>query len=542
MEKRQKRVNVNTEYIRSLLKGGRPDDGRSAVIYVGNGASESNYAVLTESGEIDGEAYEHLGGFFDLCALQYVNTDAPVIVHNEFLHNCAVFDGFTARRKNKLNWEWYCADGQWHGASEEAMEKRVFLQGEELDLIKAEDNMTLILDARWKAENGDLLGCGYAMYTNELMAHAFGGMNGKTYHNTMAAFENGIEKGYKYFEVDLSYTTDRRLVLCHGWTAANCKHTGFKYNRTFKFMPYARLMQMKVHGNKMISARNFYKKIRDLDEYTYEIDFHNVEGEEMEKRMRALEKDFRYDQKVLDRLLIQVYSKKMYESIGDTSYFKNYQYLVGKSIHDLDDIITYSLDHGICALAVRFNLAKPEYIRKIRNAGLYVMCYTVNHDLVISRTLLENGVNTLCTDYITKEDLDGQKDGFAHYPFRISYSSGNAKAESCYEGLTEGEELERSKSGILTWRDPQEWKNDGKRKLHKCRFALEGKRFAGWKMKVLADGKYFWYCKDRLYHAKGDIAEGTLVEPYIFSDEEQIPVWNLEQNTEFIMVAVWEEE
>jgi len=522
-----------------LLRGERPKDGRSAVIYVGNGAQKSSYGEILEQNGVSGQAYEHLGGFFDLCALQYVDED-PVHIHNGFQHACASFDGFTVRRKNKLKWEWLCTDGQWKGLSETVMEKKVFREGDVLDFVKAEDNMTVLLDAGWRDESGNRLGCGYAMYSNRLMAHAFGGMNGKTYHNTMAAFENGIKNGYRYFEVDLSLTSDQRLVLCHGWTKANCKHTGLKYNRTFKYMPYFRLMQMKVHGNKMISARNFYKQIRDLKDYTYEIDFHQVEGKQMEKRMRILEKDFRYDREVLDRLLIQVYSKEMYESIGDTSYFKNYQYLVGKNIHDLDDIITYSLDHGICALAVRFNLAKAEYIQKIKNAGLYVMCYTVNHDLMISRTLLNHGVDTLCTDYITGEDLDAQKEGFAHYPFRISYHSGHAQAESCYEGLIEGEELEQEKDGAFLYRDPEVWVNDGKRKLRKCQFAVEGKHFAGWNMKVCADGKYFWYCKDSLYHGKGDFAPGTVVEPYLFRDEEQIPPWNLGENMEFIMVAVWE--
>ena len=63
----------------------------------------------------------------------------------------------------------------------------------------------------------------------------------------------------------------------------------------------------------------------------------------------------------------------MFEDIHKVYPFVHYQYLVGKNIHDLDSVITYCLDHGICVLALRMNLAKPEYVRKIRNAGLYVM-------------------------------------------------------------------------------------------------------------------------------------------------------------------------
>lgn len=537
---REENMNLDTKKIRALLRGERPDEGRSAIIYVGNGAAESEYKSRIDRGVFSGEAYEHLGGFFDLCAVQYVTDDTCVVVQNAFTHAKASFAGFTVRRKRENRWEWYCVDGQWKDAGQSGTEKKMVYQGDELTFITSKQNETIILDARWETENGERLDCGYAMYTNTLMAHAFGGMKGKTYHNTMAAFKNGIRNGYRYFEVDLSYTTDQRLVLCHGWTEANCKHTGFKYKPSFANMTYFRLMRMKVHGNRMISARRFYKKIRKLEEYTYEIDFHNVEGEQMEMRMRALEKDFRYDRKVLDRLLIQVYSKQMYESIGDTSYFKHYQYLVGKNIHDLDDILTYALDHGICALALRFNLAKPEYVKKIRNAGLYVMCYTINKDLAVARNLLDSGVNTLCTDYITQENLCGQVTGFSNYPFRISYNGGLPEVENHYDASLPQEEMVRVKSGTLEYKDSEIWKNDGTRRLRKCCFSVPGKKFAGWKMRVRVDGKQLWYCKDRMYHGKGDIVEGTIVEPYIFKDEEQIPVWNLEENVTFVMVAVWE--
>lgn len=537
---REKNMNCDTNKIRALLRGERPDEGRSAIIYVGNGAAKSEYKSRIEQGVFEGEAYEHLGGFFDMCAIEYVTDGSHATVQNAFAHERASFAGFTVRRKREKCWEWYCADGQWRSAGETLMEKALFVQGDELTLVTPEQNETIILDARWETETGERLNCGYAMYTNALMAHAFGGMNGKTYHNTMPAFKNGIKNGYKYFEVDLSYTTDQRLVLCHGWTESNCKHTGFKYEPSFQSMTYSRLMRMKVHGNKMISARKFYKRIRRLDKYTYEIDLHNVEGEQMEKRMRALEKDFKYDQKVLDRLLIQVYSKQMYESIGDTSYFKHYQYLVGKNVHNLDDILTYALDYGICALALRFNLAKPEYIQKIKNAGLYVMCYTINKDLVVARNLLDSGVDTLCTDYITQEELKGQTTGFSDYPFRISYNGGLPEVVSHYDAALCEEEIVRVNSGTLEYKDSEIWKNDGKRRLRKCCFTVPGKRFVGWNMRVRVDGKQMWYCKDRLYHGKGDIVEGTIVEPYIFKDEEQIPVWNLEENVTFVMVAVWE--
>lgn len=38
------------------------------------------------------------------------------------------------------------------------------------------------------------MNCGSDIFSKPLMGHAFGGMDDKTYHNTMAALEHGIEQ------------------------------------------------------------------------------------------------------------------------------------------------------------------------------------------------------------------------------------------------------------------------------------------------------------------------------------------------------------
>ena len=123
------------------------------------------------------------------------------------------------------------------------------------------------------------------------MAHAFGGMDGTTYHNTAEAFEHGKKEGYQSFEIDLSYTEDDRLVLCHGWTENNCKCTGVSYKPEFAHMTYEQAMQIPIHGHSIMDARQFYEKA----------------------------KDFRQDEGLLDRLLMQVYSQPMYEQIDSVT-------------------------------------------------------------------------------------------------------------------------------------------------------------------------------------------------------------------------------
>ncbi len=304
-------------------------------------------------------------------------------------------------------------------------------------------------------------------------------------------------------------------------------------------MTYKRIMGMKVHGNPIMDAREFYHQIKKKDNaYTYEIDFHNIAGKEIQERTSSMLEDFQYDKQVLDRLLIQAYSRQMFEDIHKVYPFVHYQYLVGKNIHDLDSIITYCLDHGICVLALRMNLAKPEYVQKIRNAGLYVMCYTVNKDLAVAQKLLDSGVNTLCTDFITEQMLTENAERMGHDLFYVYYNSGSKEVQNLYPEEV-AESVEHLPSGNYELKDQSLWINDGKKALRKCGFRLEGKAFAGWKMRMQVDGKQLWYCKDHLYHGKGDLAEGTIVEPYLFADEEVLPVWTVKRECKMVMVAVW---
>lgn len=47
------------------------------------------------------------------------------------------------------------------------------------------------------------------------IAHAFGGIDGKTYLNCKECFENTYQRGYRYFEGDLWMASDGRIVFMH---------------------------------------------------------------------------------------------------------------------------------------------------------------------------------------------------------------------------------------------------------------------------------------------------------------------------------------
>jgi glycerophosphoryl diester phosphodiesterase len=73
------------------------------------------------------------------------------------------------------------------------------------------------------------------------IAHAGGGILGKTYTNSYNALDWNIKKGFLYFEIDFSFTKDNQLVCIHDWEQSFKRSFGFNTKEkpdleTFEFL------------------------------------------------------------------------------------------------------------------------------------------------------------------------------------------------------------------------------------------------------------------------------------------------------------------
>lgn len=60
------------------------------------------------------------------------------------------------------------------------------------------------------------------------VAHAGGGIDESTYTNSIEALNSSSEKGFKYFEIDFSFTKDDQLVCLHDWKGSFERAFGIK--------------------------------------------------------------------------------------------------------------------------------------------------------------------------------------------------------------------------------------------------------------------------------------------------------------------------
>ena len=59
-----------------------------------------------------------------------------------------------------------------------------------------------------------------------VIAHAGGAVGGQTYSNSLEALQQSWDSGCRFFELDIQWTSDGRLVLLHDWNAAAARIFG----------------------------------------------------------------------------------------------------------------------------------------------------------------------------------------------------------------------------------------------------------------------------------------------------------------------------
>lgn len=507
---------------------GFSSSGSASVVYIGNGASGNTYQQLIDQNQLDGKAYSDMGGFYNECAVINVelaedgSIDHRVI--SAFIHpdKNAVLAGFHLRKKKEKDWLWYLEDGTWQSGAPE-VDRAMFAEGDPVPAAEKDEIPVYILTAEWVDSEGNSMNCGYRMFRNNMMAHALGGMDGQVYLNTLPAFENAIKNGYKYFETDFTLTSDKKLVLCHGWSEKDCLRFKIDYDPGFKEMTYDMARQLVIHGNKMMDTREFYEYIRELpDDYVFEIDYHNVKAVKARYITERFVNDFNDDENVFRRLLIQVYSPKMFSYVDEVHRFEVYQYCLAKNIEDLDYAIQNCLDLGICALAIRAGEATDENIRKLKTAGMFILGFTIDNDLTYAKTLLEHGVDTICTNFITEKEIADHKDVMIKQPYLLDIS------EQMTDGVKRLEisnKYPNTKIPELPYPDSQ-----------------EGRKFLGWTLCRPLDGSNHWYCKDGIFRIITKLKPGTDRDVRVFGNGEEMPVFDVKKGEVLQLVARWEDK
>lgn len=241
-----------------------------------------------------------------------------------------------------------------------------------------------------------------------VIAHALGGLDGKTYLNSKESFLENYEKGYRLFEVDLTQTSDGVWVCRHSWNSpmgqweaeekkvlSSEEFLSKPIYGTYTPMTFSDLLVLLkdypdtfvLLDSKQYSIRNYQKTLEDYSEY-------------LEIAVRADAEE------VIDQLIPEIYNEAMYPGAAFVQKFPTYLYSLWQeySLEELEAIADFCKERNIPAATMYMEYWSKEAQKVFDERGILLYIYTVNNpeDAVM---YIKQGAAGICTDILTEEQL-----------------------------------------------------------------------------------------------------------------------------------------
>jgi len=221
-----------------------------------------------------------------------------------------------------------------------------------------------------------------------LIAHAGGGIGGQTYTNSLEALNLNYQKGFRFFEIDLSWTHDGKLVAIHDWED--------DFRRRF-------------HASDVVGipTRDEFQKLEPVNglsqmtldqvlEWAEEKGDAYIVTDVKERNLSALKQISQKESKYTRHVIPQTYGYSEYKKVEEMGYIRIILTLYRMKINP-NELMAFCLNHSPYAVTMHWNLAKLGLARFLRPCGVFIYAHTVN-DLGLFTDLKRLGVNGIYTD------------------------------------------------------------------------------------------------------------------------------------------------
>ncbi|MDD4371852.1 MAG: phosphatidylinositol-specific phospholipase C/glycerophosphodiester phosphodiesterase family protein [Anaerostipes sp.] len=242
-------------------------------------------------------------------------------------------------------------------------------------------------------------------YDYNAIAHALGGIDGHDYTNSKEAFEASIKNGFHIFEVDLLQTTDNVLVGRHTWgeDLSDPLSKGDD-NR----VSYDTFKNTKLYGKytplSLEDIFNIMDKHPDIYVMTDTKDGGYAASASDAKIIVQTAKKMGKE-KLLDRLIIQIYNENMVRAVRSQYDFKHILYTTYKQ-SDLafSQMINFCKNNQIEAVTVPQKSVNDYRMKLLEDANLKSFTHTINNTYLVEQ-YMQLGVYGIYTDFVSSSDI-----------------------------------------------------------------------------------------------------------------------------------------
>lgn len=242
-----------------------------------------------------------------------------------------------------------------------------------------------------------------------IITHALGGLDGYTYLNSRESFINHYDKGCRFFEVDLSQTSDGVWVCRHNWKEPMGQWEGDKK----KVLSAEEFLNTPIYGK--YTPMSFEDLLKLLDEYPDA--FVTIDSKQYSVRnyQRTLEDYAQYREiainagleHTLGQIIPELYNSAMYSGTTLVYKFPAYLYSLWQeySLEELNDIADFCQANQIQAVSLYCEYWSEDVQKIFDERDILVYIYTIN-DEEKAREYVKAGAKGVCTDTLISENLE----------------------------------------------------------------------------------------------------------------------------------------
>jgi glycerophosphoryl diester phosphodiesterase len=226
----------------------------------------------------------------------------------------------------------------------------------------------------------------------ERVAHAGGGLDGRTYTNSIEALTANQEKGFRYFELDFVFTSDGELVCLHDWHDNFEATFGFSIETELSLDEFEELVdaQPRFRNCTLESLRVWMEDNPDAIIVT----------DVKEQNVRALRMFLESLPDATKRVIHQVYYPYELNVAGDLG-FEQIVWTLYLFKGNNDDVLRWIDEFdGAVAVTMRKERAKSGLSRSLQDRGIATYVHTINDVKEAEELVADWGVTEIYTDFL----------------------------------------------------------------------------------------------------------------------------------------------
>jgi glycerophosphoryl diester phosphodiesterase len=225
-----------------------------------------------------------------------------------------------------------------------------------------------------------------------MIAHAGGGINGHNYSNSLEALEYSYQQGFRYFEIDFSWTSDAQLVCLHDWDKQFQKVFGHKIKQPLSLKDFEQLNEESktLHPCTEKTLAHWLNTHSDAWVIT-DVKHDNI---------KAIKHIIQSYPEIKSQLIPQFYQPHEYQILKDMGFNKLIWILYQYKDSDAS-VVEQAKNMQLLAISMRASQAKKKFARQLINNKQKIFVYTINDTEKLKKLVNKYHVSGIYTDFLS---------------------------------------------------------------------------------------------------------------------------------------------